>query len=237
MSNNIIHESKWAITKRSGNKILKVFLHDSYAKIQKEVTLLKLSTEQEAKLSFDSCAKCWICESEYMVLRPIIGNIELSEFTKQLQELFDVWNNDCRYSGLISDEWSQRVIPWYCMLLQQYIPGSEKLITWLQGSKAEHFIHGDFTLDNIYLSKSNNMIVLDYENATFGPILWDETTLIFSLIERKQFQFAKHLYAEFSCEKEMLQVICAIRLGQSIRKGQNIKLRTEAYEYIFQNFK
>ena len=81
------------------------------------------------------------------------------------------------------------------------------------------------------------MIVLDYENATFGPILWDETTLIFSLIERKQFQFAKHLYAEFSCEKEMLQVICAIRLGQSIRKGQNIKLRTEAYEYIFQNFK
>ena len=80
------------------------------------------------------------------------------------------------------------------------------------------------------------MIILDYENATFGPHLWDETTLVYSFIEQKQFYPVKQLYDTFCCKKEILEAICSIRLAQSIRKGQNIKQRTETYEYIFQNF-
>lgn len=235
-NNNVIHKSGWAISKRCDNRVHKVFLHDSYSKIQKEVSLLQLSTGKEVQLLFDSSAERWICESDFMDLQPIIGNIGLNEFTAQLQAIFSTWKNDRRYCDLVSDEWTERIIPWYCILLQQYIPDSNELIAWLQDSKGEHFIHGDFTLSNIYLNQSNNVIVLDYENATFGPLRWDETTLVYSFIEQKQFHPARQLYDALSCEKEILQAICSIRLAQSIRKGQSIKQRTEAYEYIFQNF-
>lgn len=235
-SNNIIHKSGWAISKKSGNKVHKIFLHDSYLKIQKEVSLLQLSSGKEANLSFDSYAGRWICESDYLELRPVIANIHLNKFITQLREKFSIWKDDRRYHDLISDEWSECVIPWYCMLLQQYIPDSDELIIWLQDSKGEHFVHGDFTLSNIYLDQSNNVVVLDYENATFGPLLWDETTLVYSFIEQKQFHLARQLYAAFPCKKEMLQAICSIRLAQSLKKKQNIKQRTEAYEYIIQNY-
>ena len=198
--------------------------------------LLQLSLDKEVNLSFDTSNECWVCESDYMELRPIIGNISLNEFTEQLQVKFSIWKNDSKYRDLISDEWSERVIPWYCMLLQQYIPDSDELIDWLRDSRGEQFIHGDFTLSNIYLNSSNNIIVLDYENATFGPLLWAETTLVYSFIEQKQFHPARQLYDAFSCKKEMLQAICSIRLAQSIRKRQSIKQRVEAYEYISQNY-
>lgn len=233
---NIIHRSGWAISKKCGNKVHKIFLHDSYPKIRKEVLLLQLSLDKEVNLSYDTSNERWVCESEYMELRPIIGNIGLNELVAQLQKQFDTWKYNSRYCDLISDEWSRRVVPWYCMLLQQYIPDSGERIAWLRDSKGEHFIHGDFTLSNIYLNPSNNVIVLDYENATFGPLLWDETTLVYSFIENKQFHPARQLYDAFFCEKEMLQAICSIRLAQSKRKGQRVKQRAEAYEYIFQNF-
>lgn len=234
--NNIIHESGWAISKKCGNKVYKTFLHDSYSKIRKEVSLLQLGLDKKVSLSFDSSNKCWVCESDYMELRPIIGNIRMNELIVQLQVKCSIWKNDSRYHDLISNEWFECVIPWYCMLLQQYIPNPDKLIAWLWDSKEEHFIHGDFTLSNIYLDQSNNLVVLDYENATFGPFLWDETTLVYSFIEQKQFRSAKQLYDAFSCKKEMLQTICSIRLAQSIRKKQSIKQRVEAYEYIFSNY-
>ena len=82
----------------------------------------------------------------------------------------------------------------------------------------------------------NKIIVLDYENATFGPALWDETTLVYSFIEQKQFIPAKQLYDAFGCNKEMLQAICSIRLAQSIRKNKNVKQRAEALEYALNNF-
>lgn len=234
--NNIIHESRWAISKKCGNKICKIFLHDSYPKIRKEVLLLQLSLDKEVNLSFDGSNKCWVCESDYMELRPIIGNIHLSEFIVQLKVILGVWKDDRRYRDLVSDEWSEIVLPWYCMLLQRYIPDSDELIAWLRHSRGEHFVHGDFTLSNIHLDYSNKVIVLDYENATLGPLLWDETTLVYSFIEQKQFAIARQLYNTFSCNKEMLRIICSIRLAQSIRKNQNVKQRIEAQEYIVQNY-
>ena len=130
-TNKIIHESGWAISKKCGNKVYKIFLHDSYPKIRKEVLLLQLSLEKEVNLLYDISNEHWVCESDHMELRPIICNIGLSDFTAQLQAKFSTWKNDSRYRASISDEWSARVTSWYCMLLQQYIPDSDKLIAWL----------------------------------------------------------------------------------------------------------
>jgi len=57
-SDNIIHKSGWAISKKCGSKIYKIFFHDSYPKIQKEVSLLQLSLGKEINLSFDSSNEC-----------------------------------------------------------------------------------------------------------------------------------------------------------------------------------
>lgn len=228
-SSAILHESRWAISKKCGSRVHKIFLHDAYSKIRKEVSLLQLSLGKEIDLSFDSSIECWVSKSDYMRLWPIIGNIDLGELIAQLKTIFDKWKDDKRYHELISDEWSNTMIPWYCTLLQRYIPASDEAIDWLQHSCAEHFIHGDFTLSNIYLDQSNNVIVLDYENATIGPLLWDETTLVYSFIEQKQFNVARQFYDTFSCNKEMLRAICSVRLAQSIRKKQDAKQRIEAY--------
>ena len=79
-------------------------------------------------------------------------------------------------------------------------------------------------------------MVIDYENATLGPLLWDETTLVYSFIEQKQFDIAKQIYDAFRCNKEMLRTICSIRLAQSMRKSQNVMQRFEAYEFVMHNY-
>ena len=62
----IIHKSGWAITQKQGNQIYKIFLHDAYPKIKKEVSLLQLSLATNASLSFDNAGNCWVCKSDYI---------------------------------------------------------------------------------------------------------------------------------------------------------------------------
>ena len=235
-ANVIIHESGWAITQKHGNKIHKIFLHDAYLKIKKEVSLLQLSLATNASLSFDNIGNYWICKSDYIDMHPLVENIYLDDLIPQLRQTFDVWRYNRRYCNLVSDEWSEVVVPWYSVLLQQYIPNSEELISWLQHSQGKHFIHGDFTLSNVYLDSGNKIVVIDYENATLGPLLWDETTLVYSFIEQKQFGVARQIYDTFGCNKEMLRVICSIRLAQSMRKRKNVVQRIEAYEFVIHNY-
>lgn len=235
-SEGIIHESRWAVTQKTGDKVYKIFLHDAYPKIKKEVSLLQLSLATNASLSFDKVMNHWVCKSDYIDIYPLVGNIGLDNLITQLRQIFDLWRYDHRYCSLASDDWSEVVVPWYSMLLQQYIPDSEEIISWLQQSQGKHFTHGDFTLSNVYLDNSNKIVVIDYENATLGPLLWDETTLVYSFIEQKQFGAAKQIYDTFGCSKEMLRTICSIRLALSMRKGHSIVRRIEAYEFVMHNY-
>ena len=205
----IIHKSGWAITQKQGNQIYKIFLHDAYPKIKKEVSLLQLSLATNASLSFDNAGNCWVCKSDYIDFSPLVGNICLDNLIPQFRQIFDTWRYDSRYCNLVSNEWSEVVVPWYSALLQQYIPNSEELISWVQHS---------------------------YENATLGPLLWDETTVVYSFIEQKQFGAAKKIYDTFGCSKEMLRVICSIRLALSIRKSYNVEHRIEAHEFVMHNY-
>ena len=112
-TDNIIHESGWAISMKCGNKVRKVFLHDAYSKIRKEVSLLELSLGKDANLSFDTVTGYWVCESDYLELRSILDNIDLMDFIDQLKIRFNIWKNDILYRDLIRDEWSASVVPWY----------------------------------------------------------------------------------------------------------------------------
>lgn len=232
----IIHESKWAITERCGNKVRKEFLHDAYPKIQKEVMLLKLSVDKEAELYYDYKKQHWICESEYMDLFSIVNTSQKAKTYIQLDAIFQKWQHDIRYKELVPNDWCEVAVPWYCGLLRRYIPDSECVITWLQQSRGEHFIHGDLILSNIYMDIDGQLVILDFENATIGPLLWDEATLVYSLIEHKEYAMAREVFDTFHCEKNILYVISCIRLAQSIRKSQNVQQRMEACEYISREY-
>ena len=126
-SEGIIHESRWAVTQKTGDKVYKIFLHDAYPKIKKEVSLLQLSLATNASLSFDKVMTHWVCKSDYIDIYPLVGNIGLDNLITQLRQIFDLWRYDHRYCSLASDDWSEVVVPWYSMLLQQYIPDSEEI--------------------------------------------------------------------------------------------------------------
>ena len=232
----IIHESKWAITKRCGNKVRKEFLHDAYPKIQKEVMLLKLSADKDASLYYDCKKQRWICESEYIELFSIVHAAQNEKTYTQLDAVFQKWQHDKRYKELVPNDWCDVAVPWYCGLLKQYIPDSECVITWLQQSRGEHFVHGDLILSNIYFDSNGQLVILDFENATIGPLHWDEATLVYSLIEHKEYEMAREVFDTFQCEKIVLYAISCIRLAQSLRKKQNVQRRTEACEYIAREY-
>lgn len=73
-SEGIIHESRWAVTQKTGDKVYKIFLHDAYPKIKKEVSLLQLSLATNASLSFDKVMNHWVCKSDYIDIYPLVGN-------------------------------------------------------------------------------------------------------------------------------------------------------------------
>ncbi len=62
-SEGIIHESRWAVTQKTGDKVYKIFLHDAYPKIKKEVSLLQLSLATNASLSFDKVMNHWVVKN------------------------------------------------------------------------------------------------------------------------------------------------------------------------------
>lgn len=230
--NNVIHTSKWAVTRSCGSVVRKEFLHDNLPKINKECTLLKLSTGNEAKVFYDVDLGCWVCETPFIELRPLFQNGCTADIIRQLKDISAHWKQDNSYISLVDDEWGRQTVPWYCTLLRKFMPGSFAVAQWMKNSKAEIFIHGDFTLSNVFLDNCGKIVVLDFENASLGPVLWDETTLVYSLVENRQYKLALNLYEKFSCGQEMLLAIACVRLAQSLNKGNNIENRREALSFI-----
>lgn len=232
----ILHKSQWAVTQRTGNMVQKIFLHDAGPKIQREVSLLKLSLDCKANLWFEPADRHWVCESPYLKLHPLTAATSAEPLIDQLKAVFTRWEIDRRYAAFAADDWSEHIVPQLCGLLEQYVPGSEEAAAWLRHTRGEHFVHGDFTLSNVYLSDDRRLIVLDFENAVIGPLLWDETTLVYSFIEQKQYHTARQLFEAFSCSTEMLRAVSGIRLARALRKSQSAAQRAQAHHYILQNY-
>jgi len=234
-SENVIHKSKWAITTKNGNYIYKMFLHNNLPKIEKEIKLFQISTGIKPRLYYNSNGNL-VCESKYIKLSPLFINGFSEKELLQLNDIFIRWNTDIRYINCVIDEWQSDSVPFFYSILKQYIPSFEESIDWLKSSKADNFIHGDFTLSNVFLNSTGNLIVLDFENAMIGPKLWDETTFVYSLIENSQYEIADRLFTNWKCNYKMLKVISEIRLALSFRKAMNVDRRLSAYKYITQKY-
>ena len=71
---DVIHTSKWAVTRLCGSVVRKEFLHDNIPNINKECNLLRLGTNSKAKLFYDADAERWVCETAFIELHPLFQN-------------------------------------------------------------------------------------------------------------------------------------------------------------------
>lgn len=226
----IIHNSGWAITIKRKGIVKKIYKHNNYSKIKKEVDLLCLNLQENVKLYFDKSYGLWVSEIRFIQLYSIINN-DFANILLKLKDILNKWQHE-RYLKLVCDEWMSLVVPWYCLLLDQYIEFSSRYKEYLLDLKPTHFIHGDFTLNNVYIDENDDVIVLDFENAMLGPLYWDEMTLVYSLLENELYKYANVAMNEFTCDWEMLETIAVIRLAQSRRKKNNVEIREKVYTYI-----
>ena len=233
----LLHKSNWAVTTKTGNIVTKYFFYPNFEKICKEVSLLNLSSKLKIKLMFDVDSFKWYYEMPYIDLYPFHVNCESQTIFNQLHKVFNIWDTDKRYEKLIKDEWNTINLPYYTEILTRYVRDNNDITSYLLELKSEHFIHGDFTISNVYCDKTGNIIILDYENATRGPYKWDESTYAYSFIENMNYDMAKIIINEFQCPKQMILSIAAIRLAQTRRKQQDDTNRLRAYQYILENFK
>ena len=231
----VIHVSKWAITKRYGEKIKKYYFFNHLPKIQKEINLLRLCSNIDSQLYFDTEVMKWVAEMPYINLHPIFDIQNIDDTLTQLSCILNTWNDDF-YSSFVLNDWDSSMKPYFINILSQYLYEAKEFILYLSTTKSEHFIHGDFMLSNIQEDNNHNIVVLDFENATIGPLLWDETTLVYSLIEEKKYHIAWKVFNMFQCSYMMLVTIAAIRLAQSRKKSQNEMRRYEAYNFICKYF-
>ena len=227
LHNEVIHTSKWAITKRCGEMIKKFYLFN----------LLRLSTQLNVRLYFDHKSANWVAEVPYLRLHPLFDGRNTHDTLEQLRNIFDMWEYDRRYCALVSNDWEPMAKPYFINLLTQYLTASSELGAYLSVQKADHFIHGDFRLSNVLRDRCERIVVLDFENAMIGPRLWDETTLVYNLIEEHQYELAMEVFDSFHCPWMMLLTIAGIRLAQSRKKSLDDSSRMKAYEFILNHSK
>ena len=230
----VLHKSRWAETVRCGDVVRKYYFYHNTGKIEKEVSLLRLGTGLAVRLYYEPMTFRLVSEMPYIRLMPLFGG-DTEDTLSQLADAFRMWDRDDRFLSMVEDDWDERTKPCLLRLLREYLPDDVDLQDYLVSTRGEHFIHGDFQTSNVYRKEDGQLLVLDYENAGTGPLLWDEATLAYSLIEQCEYAAAESVLQAFRCPGEMLACIAGIRLAQSKRKAENIERRTTAYHYILRH--
>lgn len=230
----IIHQSKWATTVRVGKRIKKYYLYDNPEKISKETELLRLSSNLPVSLIFDEQRHQWVQEMPYISNTELFAGDSL-HILERLKDMVSLWDSDGRFLSLVSDNWEAKAKPYWKNVLETY-GGTAAAVCYLSKTSGEHFIHGDFQIMNVLRNPLDELIVIDFENAGVGPELWDETTMVYSLVQERKYALAKQAYSYFRCDKQMLECIAAIRLAQAKKKDVGIEKREYALTYVMENF-
>lgn len=108
------------------------------------------------------------------------------------------------------------------MVNQEIIESIDNTKRFLKSLRPQVFIHGDFSLENIYYGQEQ-IIIVDYQHGCMGPEGWDKCYLFATVgplvIPQEQLQI---LSLKEIC---MIMCIAQIRVGRSIRKNEKIQER------------
>lgn len=101
-------------------------------------------------------------------------------------------------------------------------------------SKGEIFIHGDLNQNNFFYS-NNQLFIIDYENACFGPAWWDRNYLISEYFVR---DIDNQIFEKINkIDFKYILLIKQIRIGRLIRKRKNDHLKYEDYKEMEKIYK
>lgn len=225
----VVHRSLWAITIKDGNFVYKFYYYHNREKIHKEVNLLLAMNQIEVEL-FEERAYTYL-KMKYIGYADIMYNMDIRFLYEQIQYWINRWNTEPVFHKCIGQIWTSQTVPYMIEVLKEYIPNVMEYIQYLSELEIGGFVHGDFTLENVKIY-DDKLLIFDFETACFGPVLWDQTTFIYSLIENKYFNLANGLFEKFGCDLMMLKAIAAYRLALSYKKNANIGQREQACIYI-----
>lgn len=137
----------------------------------------------------------------------------------------------CRLIGDLSNViWNKSDSYWYNNLLPEFTNALSYIgvdvrmyLDVLNGLKPEVFIHGDFTFNNMGITKEGNIIIYDFQHGCLGPSCWDKVYLA-STMKREECFLDINDY-----ESSIAEIISAIRYGRAIRKNEDVLNRKEIY--------
>lgn len=224
----LVHISKWAVTVKKYSYIYKILLKDEPARIHKEFLLLKMNPLLNAALM--KTDNIGYIRTNYVETQEIVSKECAEKLTVDLLNFLDSFrktNIECDM-----ENWMEGTCEFMCAEIERYCPEYTDATDILKMLVPCQLIHGDFLLQNVKYGPDGNLIVFDFEDAGYGPMLWDETTLVFSMIENGYCTLAEEIYKKFCCDWAVLYAICVHRLARAIKKSEKVLERKKALEII-----
>lgn len=220
---SLLHSSLWAQTFRDKESVYKVFRFDDIQKINKEYQLLKLMDQISCELLKDPVTESYVLKTRYLNTENISSDLSVNFLVDKLHCYFKHWESSSFSALCIPGSWGNAV-SYYTYCINTYAPEYSESVNVLLQQKAEHFVHGDLTPDNVKIY-DEDLVVFDFENAMQGPLMWDETTFVYGLLEAKLNTVAEEVFRRFDSDTELLFCIAVIKLAIARKKECKISDR------------
>ena len=231
-----LHNSRWATSYYSQGRFIKKYHFPDEERIQREVQIKSLENDIVIELSYDPNEKSWFSYEPYVDLLDLEESFHDSNMLNKVVLRTRLWqHNQISYKDQIRDRWRDSMVPEMKYLLTTFIENANEFCDYLSCTESACFIHGDFILQNIKMNEKRELFICDFENASYGPLGWDDATFVFSLLEYEFYQEAKWYIQHSSCSMYMLLVISAVRYARSIRKNNKSKVRRKEVYMLLRN--
>jgi len=244
----LINESFWSLTYKDSNFLYKYIKFNNFNKLLREVKYSRLAYKNEIPTSkcvaygFSNKHNSMFIQYCYYELEEItcdlfLGKSNISDII--LNKIKSI--NEVNVKDIKDNYWKNNMLKEFSIVLNEilkpYLENSEGInynvsrkTTFLESLKMVSFIHGDFSLSNIFLH-NNNVFIIDFEHGCIGPDIWDKCYLLATIaIDKRIYNFLKLLT---HIELELVLIISEIRLARALKKSFLVSERLKSYKLIY----
>lgn len=224
----IIHKSLWAISIKVNDEFFKIFYYLEYDKIKKENDLLNLINHCGSELFFNKDYEFYYSKMQFLKFDIITKFTNKEWITRQIEDI------KCKFLRIKASLPNFSLVKEYIckkIMLCRNDYDVNASIKFISNLKEQHFVHGDFTIDNVMIYGSC-LYVLDFENACLGPLQWDETSFVYSLLEKRYYELAVYFIKEFNIDCVLIKSFALYKLGLALSKKTNIEMRRAVLKYL-----
>lgn len=248
MQGILLHDGRWSKGYKIGSSFFKYFNYKNEDALLREVTYSNLAytnainTPKVLSHGYDKTLDKLYIEYSYKHNQNITVNnnflYDICHILNKMKSIQFITNTDTYWNDklLVEFEFTLKNIVLSSIKLEFF--SYDKCILFLKNLECKTFIHGDFSLDNIFLS-DGKITIVDFQHSCIGPENWDLSYLL-ATIDLTNY-ITKYIQSLNIDIQILIYIISLIRLGRSIRKNENIKERYEKCilleKLIFKNMK